>query len=87
MNPKDARRTSKLNPNNRITRRKIFLLAFVILVGGLLLPMGVIRAAAEMRQVAYPPATGGGAQIAETGDRHAGKTNKGMGKKDRHRFE
>ena len=68
MNPKDARSTSELNPNNRITRRNIFLLAFVILVGGLLLPMGVIRAADEMRQVVYPPTTGGGSSIQKTGD-------------------
>jgi len=80
MNPNNARRTSKVNPNNRITRRKIFLLAFVILVGGLLLPMGVIRAAAEMRQVAYPPATGGNTEIQNTGEHNSSKTNaKGPG--------
>jgi len=67
-------------PTNRIKRRKIFLLAFVILVGGLLLPMGVIRAAAEMRQAVYPPATGGGTEIQNNGDHNSSKTNaKGPG--------
>ena len=67
-------------PTNRIKRRKIFLLAFVILVGGLLLPMGVIRAASEMRQAVYPPATGGAGLIHKTDDQYAGKTNdKGSG--------
>jgi len=68
MNHNSVRRVGEIYPKSRITRQKFVLLIFVILVGGLLLPMGVIRAAAEMRQVAYPPATGGGAQIAKTGD-------------------
>ncbi len=55
-------------------------MAIVLITGGLLLPMGVIRVAAEMRQSVYPPATGDGAQIAKTGDQHAGKTkDKGSG--------
>ena len=54
MNPKNVSSTSEINPNNRITRRKIFLLAFVILIGGLLFPVGVIRAAAEMSQAINP---------------------------------
>lgn len=67
-------------PTNRITRRKIFLLAFVVLVGGLLLPMGVIRAAAEMRQAVYPPATGADSDIQNTGNNNSSKTNdKGRG--------
>ena len=80
MNPYNASTKSEFNPNNRIMRRKIFLLAFVILVGGLLLPMGVIRAAAEMREVVYPHATGGAGLIQKTGDYHSHKTNdKGSG--------
>jgi hypothetical protein len=57
---------------------KVVILVIVLIIGGLLLPMGVIRAAAEMRQAIYPPATGD-AQIAKTGDQYSGKTNIGMG--------
>ncbi|MFC2055341.1 sortase [Chloroflexota bacterium] len=71
---------SEIIPTNRIKRRNIFLLAFVLLVGGLLLPMGVIRAAAEMRQAVYPPATGGGTEIQNRGEHDSSKTNaKGPG--------
>jgi len=62
-------------PTNRITRRNIFLLAFVILIGGLLLPMGVIRAAAEMRQSVYTPANQGTGLFQKTGDSQSNKTN------------